>query len=295
MGSRWAVTGSQGQLGRALVSHLSVAPGCEIVAAAAHADLDVSDEAALRRFFDGLPSAPDVLVNAAAFTHVDRCEREPVAAHRVNAAAPTLLASQCRERGMRLVHVSTDYVFDGRGSCPYREDDAPAPRSAYGRTKLEGERGVLEASDAFLVVRTSWVYGQGRNFVEAILSQAEARRNGSAVGPMRVVDDQWGQPTYALDLAPALCELAAAGARGVVHVTGGGVATWWDVARAALDEAGYPDLAVDRIATSALDLDAARPAWSVLDCSRAESLGVSLRAWREALANYLRCRAPEYR
>jgi dTDP-4-dehydrorhamnose reductase len=233
------------------------------------------------------------LVNAAAFTHVDRCEREPETAHRVNAAAPTLLASECRERGVRLVHVSTDYVFDGRGSCPYREDDPTAPRSAYGRTKLEGERGVLEASDAFLVVRTSWVYGQGRNFIEAILSQAEARRGGSAEGPLRVVDDQWGQPTYASDLAPALCELAAAGARGVVHVTGGGVATWWDVARAALDEAGYPDLVIDRIATSELQVDAPRPAWSVLDCSRAESLGVRLRAWREALADYLRCRGGE--
>ncbi len=288
MGSRWVVTGSNGQLGRALVESLERAPGRELVASADHRRLDVSDADAVERFFDDLPTRPDVLVNAAAFTHVDRCEREPESAQKSNAVAPRLLARTCHDRGVRLVHVSTDYVFDGEGRRPYREDDEPAPRSVYGRTKLEGERAVLETSPGFLVVRSSWIFGDGRNFIAAILGQAGQRRSGQATGPLRVVDDQTGQPTYAVDLARALQELSEAGASGVIHVAGGGVATWWDVARATLDEAGYSDLDIERLATSDLTLDAQRPAWSVLDCSKAASRGVRLRSWREALRAFLK-------
>lgn len=287
MKSRWLITGSNGQLGRALVQNLDAIPECEIAAAVDVDELDVADERALRTFFDGLPCAPDVVVNAAAFTHVDRCEREPDQARRGNATIPALLAEICREAGIQLVHVSTDYVFSGEGERPYREEDPPAPRSVYGRTKLEGERRVLEASGAFLVVRTSWVFGDGRNFIAAVLSQAAERRAGRASGPLSVVDDQRGRPTYAVDLAQAIRELVERGAHGLYHVANRGIATWWDLARLSLDEAGFADLEIVRARSEDLKVDAPRPAWSVLDCSKAEALGVRTRSWREAVRAYL--------
>ncbi|TMQ67634.1 MAG: sugar nucleotide-binding protein, partial [Candidatus Eisenbacteria bacterium] len=129
-------------------------------------------------------------------------------ARRANSVAPAVLARACAEAGARLVHVSTDYVFAGDGRRPYREDDPPAPRSVYGRTKLDGDRAVLSASEEFLVVRTSWLFGRGRNFIAAVLDQAAARRGGRDSGPLRVVDDQTGRPTYAVDLAEAIVVLA---------------------------------------------------------------------------------------
>ena len=285
---RWIVTGSRGQLGRALVARLQAAPGEELLSATDLPELDVGDLAHVERLFAGLSAAPDVLVNAAAFTAVDRCETEPDAAQRANGEAPGLLGSACRQAGCRMAHVSTDYVFAGEASRPYTEEDAPDPRSAYGRTKLDGERRVLTASPDFLVVRTSWVFGEGHNFVRSVLAQAEARRTGEASGPLRVVDDQHGRPTYAVDLAEAILGLLERDARGLYHVANGDVATWWNLARAALDEAGFTDLAIERIHTADLDLPAPRPAWSVLDCSKAEALGVTLRSWREALGAYLR-------
>ncbi len=287
MGVRWLITGSNGQLGRALVEGLTRAPGCEIVGAVDIDEVDIAEPGALDRFVSGLAFVPDVLVNAAAFTHVDRCEREPELAHRANATAPGLLAEFCCAAGIRLVHVSTDYVFAGDGDRPYREDDPTEPRSSYGRTKLEGEQRVRDASDEFLVVRTSWVFGDGRNFIAAILDQARLRRDGRASGPLRVVDDQRGRPTYAVDLARGIRELLEGGARGLFHLANEGVATWWDLARLVLDEADFSDLAVDRIRTDDLKVDAPRPAWSVLDSSKAQAQGVCLRGWSDAVRAYL--------
>jgi len=286
MTTRFAITGCRGQLGHALGRQLAADDRSEVVAAVDLPEVDVSDAGAVKHWFDGLVA--DVVVNAAAFTHVDHCEREPEAAQRANALAPRLLAEACQRDGRQLVHVSTDYVFAGDADRPYREDDPTGPRSVYGRTKLAGEEAVREVSDAFLIVRTSWVFGRGRNFLAAILAQAEQRRRGQAEGPLRVVDDQRGRPTWAEDLAAGLRALLEAGASGLYHLTGGGdVATWWDVARQCLDTAGHGDLVVERVATSELELDAPRPAWSVLDCSKAAALGVRPRDWREAVAAYL--------
>ncbi len=285
---RWIVTGCRGQLGRALVERLSAAPGQELLSATDLPELDVGDAAAVERLFAELPAAPDVLVNAAAFTAVDRCETELETARRANGEAPGLLADACIRAECRMAHVSTDYVFAGDASRPYREDDPPAPRSVYGRTKLEGEQRVLGVAPEFLVVRTSWVFGNGHNFVRSVLAQARARRSGEASGPLRVVDDQHGRPTYALDLAEGLLALLERRARGLYHLANGGVASWWNLARAALDESGFDDLAIERIPTDELALPAPRPAWSVLDCSKAEAIGVRLRGWREALVAYLR-------
>ncbi len=280
----WFVTGSRGQLGSALLERLA-RTGARVGGADID-DFDAAEPGPVRKQLAALPR-PLVWVNAAGFTQVDRCEREPELSRRANAVAPAVLAQACAVAGARLVHVSTDYVFSGDARSPYREDDPTAPRSVYGRTKLDGDLAVLAASDEFLVVRTSWVFGNGRNFIAAVLDQAAARRAGTATGPLRVVDDQLGRPTYAVDLAEAIVQLVSVGARGLVNFANEGIATWWDLARLALDEAGYADVAIDRIRTSDLRTDAARPAWSVLDTARAESLGVKPRRWQEAVTAYL--------
>lgn len=284
---RWVVTGCEGQLGRSLVRVLREARS-ESVAAFSHADLDVAERADVSKLFDGLAEGPPhVLVNAAAFNAVDRCETEVDLANRVNGDGPSQLADLCRTAGTKLVHVSSDYVFDGRASEPYREDGLPSPQSAYGRSKWIGESSVVEASAAFLVVRTSWVFGPGKNFVGSVLRQASLRRSGEQMGPLRVVDDQRGAPTYAVDLAQGIRDLVAKRARGIFHLCNAGSCTWFELARAVLDGSGYDDLAIDPITTSDLALPAPRPAYSLLDCSRAEALGITLRPWREALAAHL--------
>ena len=289
MTTRWIITGGRGQLGRALARELREGEDCELVAAFDHAQLDIADPEAVSRVLgDALSGRADVLVNAAAFNHVDRCESEPDAAQRVNGDGPGLLAEACRGAGVKLVHVSTDYVFDGQAERTYREDDPPAPQGAYGRSKLEGERRVLAASPEFLVVRTSWVFGEGRNFVGAVLEQARRRRGGEVQGPLRVVDDQRGRPTYAQDLAEGIRAAVERGASGLLHLANRGIASWWELARAALDESGFVEVEIERIATDELLLPAPRPRFSALDCSRARDLGIRLRIWRDALIAYLR-------
>jgi len=267
------VTGAAGQLGTALCANL----GSDAVGFG-H-ELDIGDPVAMDSAL--AVHAPEVVLNAAAFTQVDRCERESALAHRENALAPEALAKACERAGCRLVHVSTDYVFAGEGETPFKESDPPAPRSVYGRTKLEGEARVQAVLPNALLVRTSWVYGRGRNFVAAILEQAAKDK------PIRVVDDQHGRPTRAKDLAEGILALVEGGACGLYHLAGGGEATWWDLARAALDGAGYAAVEVARIGSHELRTDAPRPKYSVLDCSRAAHRGVELPDWREALTEHL--------
>ncbi len=297
MGLRYVVTGSQGQLGRSLVRALTEAgPPDQLVAALSHADLDIADRDAVARTFDSFAgAAPDVLVNAAAYNQVDRCESDGAdAATRVNGEGPGVLAAVCEAAGIRLLHVSTDYVFSGEGDSPVPEDATPSPRTAYGRSKLEGEQRVREASRKAMIVRTSWVFGPGRNFVGAILRQARLRRTGEAEGPLRVVDDQRGCPTYAADLADALRTLVSGSAPGGIYHWQNApdpndpqAPTWWDFARAILDGAGYADLEIDRVATEDIAAPAPRPAYSVLGCERAEAHGACRRSWRAALDAYL--------
>lgn len=279
----WFVTGAEGQLGSALRRQLAARGD------AFHGrdlELDVADAAAVEQELESLEGGPPaVLVNAAAFTHVDRCEQDPELARRVNALAPGGLAALCVRTGVRFVHVSTDYVFDGEADQPIPEDAPAAPRSVYGRTKWEGERSVRAEDPSALIVRTSWVFGRGRNFVGAVLEQAE--RAEAEGGALRVVDDQRGRPTWAEDLATAILWLVDAGQGGVFHFANQGEATWWDLARAALDERGFGAVPIERIATEALDLPAPRPRYSVLDCAKARAAGVPMRPWREALAAYL--------
>lgn len=288
----WFVTGSEGQLGSALRRQLEARAD---VFHGRDLELDITDAAAVEAELAALAGGPPaVLVNAAALTHVDRCEQEPELARQVNALAPAGLARLCARNGIRFVHISTDYIFDGEAESPISEDASPAPASVYGRTKWEGDQLVLDEDPSALVVRTSWVFGRGRNFVAAILGQAE--RAAEDETSLRVVDDQRGRPTWAEDLATAILFLVDAGHRGVFHFANDDEASWWDVARAALDLRGFEAVAIDRITTESLDLPAPRPRYSVLDCGKARAAGVPIRSWRAALAAYLESAdAPEAR
>ena len=276
-----AVTGAAGQLGRALVDRL----GARAAWAGGRDALDVRDPAAVSRVLDDV--RPDVVINAAAYNDVDGAESDPASAMAVNAVGPGNLARACRERGALLVHVSTDYVFDGAKGEPYREEDCPRPASVYGVSKLAGCLLVAAAGGPHLIVRTSGVFGAGGNrvkggsFVERILAKA---RSGQ---PLRVVNDQVSSPTYAPDLAAALVTLVEQGARGLLHVTNSGACSPYDLATAALEIAGI-HARIEPIRTADLGAPARRPAYSVLDNSRARAAGLPpLRSWRDALAEFL--------
>jgi len=253
----------------------------EVAWAGGRAELDVTDWDAVSSVVGRV--RPDVIFNGAAYNKVDGAETETGRALEVNALAPSLLARAARDVGALLVHFSSDYVFDGRSSRPYHEDDCPHPLGAYGVSKLAGERLVLASRCEHLVVRTSSVFGRGGNrqkggsFVERILEQARAGR------PLQVVSDQTFSPTYAPDLAAAAVALVRAGARGLVHVTNEGSCTWHEFAEKGLALAGI-EAPVAAITTADLGLPAARPAYSVLDTGRYVAFGLpALRPWLEAL------------
>jgi len=275
---RWLITGSYGQLGTDLQAVLAATP--EDVVRAVDLDvLDITDAAAVDRAIAEF--APDVLVNAAAFTAVDAAEENEALAFRVNATGPAVLAAAMARNGGRLVHVSTDYVFAGEGTRPYEVDDAPDPRSAYGRTKLAGERAVRELlPDASYVVRTAWVYGgTGANFVKTMVRLEDERESVS------VVDDQRGSPTWSADLARALVELARSSATpGVYHCTGTGDTTWFGFTQAIFGELGADPARVLPTTTDAFPRPAPRPAYSVLSDAAWRAAGLTpMPGWRDAL------------
>lgn len=255
------VTGAGGQVGLALRAHL---PEAKFLT---RAELDVTDAAAVAEALEGA----DLVVHTAAMTDVDGCERDPERAEAVNRGGAANVAAA----GARVIHLSTDYVFSGSEPGEYAEDDPTGPLGAYGRSKLAGERAVL-ARPGNLVVRTSWVYGDGRNFIRSIL---RAERAGTA---LRVVDDQRGRPTWAGDLARAIAFLAGRDDSGILHVTGAGEpCTWADLAEVVV---GHP---VERITSEELGAPAPRPRNSVLSLERARSLGVPLADWRDSVMRFL--------
>lgn len=222
---------------------------------------------------------PDVVVNAAAYTAVDKAEAERDLAFAVNATAPRVLAEEARRIGALLVHYSTDYVFDGEKADPYVEEDATRPINAYGASKLAGEQAILASGCRHLILRTSWVYGpRGKNFYLTMLRLARERPE------LKVVDDQVGAPTSSLEIARATATLLAKGSQGLYHMSAAGETTWCGFARAILERAGSATPVV-AIRTAEYPTPAKRPRNSRLDCSklRAEH-GVSLARWDEALA-----------
>jgi dTDP-4-dehydrorhamnose reductase len=271
---RWMVVGAGGQLGTDLLLALK---GQE-VASFTRADLDVTDADAVARAVAA--AVPSVIVNAAAYTAVDAAESDEENASVANAIAPGLLAAAAAVAGARFVHVSTDYVFAGDATTPYDEAADTAPRSAYGRTKLEGEKAVLrELADAY-VVRSAWVYGAtGNNFVKTM---ARLERDRDTVS---VVDDQRGSPTWSFDLATGLVALAASGAPGgIYHCTNAGETTWFGFTRAIFEELGADPDRVLPTTTAAFPRPAPRPAYSVLGNRRWLAAGLEpLPHWRDAL------------
>jgi dTDP-4-dehydrorhamnose reductase len=279
-GTAWLVTGATGQLGTELQRVLAG----QDVTALGRTQLDLTDEGQVRGVVsswrdDALArGARPVLLNAAAYTAVDAAETDEDTAHRVNGQAPGWLAEEMAGAG-RLVHVSTDYVFAGDATVPYTVEDAPAPRTAYGRTKLAGERAVAAVGDDALVVRTAWVYAaHGTNFVRTML-RLEGERD-----EVSVVDDQTGSPTSAADLAAGLVEAAQAPVRGVLHGTNTGSTTWFGFARLVFELAGADPERVRPTTTDAFPRPAPRPAWSVLDPASWVAAGLTpLPVWQESV------------
>ena len=275
---RVLIAGSAGQLGRALCA--SAPTGVEIIAPA-RADLDIRDAGHVRATVDR--TRPGLVINAAAYTAVDRAESEAAAAEAVNGTAAGTLAHAAAGAGARFAHVSTDFVFDGSSPVPIAPDAVPAPLGVYGATKLSGERLVAAAHPAALIVRTAWVYAaQGNNFVHTML---RLMRAGTDV---RVVSDQIGTPTHADSLARAIWALDAARATGLHHWTDAGVASWYDFAVAIHDEAlalGLLDrpVAVVPIRTVDYPTPARRPAMSVLDKSSSWAITGPAAHWRTEL------------
>jgi dTDP-4-dehydrorhamnose reductase len=272
------VTGAGGMLAQALLPVLE-ASGHPVLALT-RADADISRVDALAQPIRSF--RPDWVVNLAAFTRVDDCERQIDEAFRVNAIAARSVAVIAAAAGVPLMTISTDYVFDGEGKRPYRESDAPGPRSVYGRSKLAGEQAVREVQPRHQIVRTAWLYGHGgRNFVDTILEKARA---GEA---LRVVDDQRGSPTYAADLADGLLRLLNAGQFGTYHVTNSGDCTWYDLAVYVLDRAGVR-VEVTRTDSASFPRPAPRPAYSVLDNQRYEQVTRHrMPSWQDAVDRYL--------
>ena len=248
--------------------------------------IDWRDARAVRALLDA--EQPDVIVNAAAYTAVDRAEAEPAAALADNAEGPGVLAVEAARTGAMLVHYSTDYVFDGRNAHPYREDDATGPLSVYGHTKLEGEQRVIKASDHHVVLRTSWVYGHRRqNFLLTMLRLAASQPE------LRVVDDQFGAPTWSRHIAAATAIAIARWhaepslARGVFHLVAGGATSWHGFASAILKATGS-NIPVVPIKTSEMPRPAVRPANSRLEASRLHAvLGIRLPDWHVGLQQCL--------
>jgi dTDP-4-dehydrorhamnose reductase len=277
------VTGAGGQLARAW---RAAAPEGWTVAGLSRAELDIADPDAVETAIAA--HAPDLILNAAAYTAVDRAESEPELAFAANRDGAANLAAAARGVGARLIHLSTDFVFDGRGQRPYRPGDATGPLGVYGASKLAGEEAAAEADPGALIVRTAWVYGpDGSNFLTTMLRLMAAR------GEVAVVDDQVGAPTSTLSLAEALWGLAKTDARGVMHFTNTGTASWCAFARAIAEEALTARVlarpaSVRAIATADYPTKARRPAFSVLDCSAAyAALGRPAPHWRDALRQVL--------
>lgn len=281
---RVVVTGAAGQLGRALVA---ARPAGTAVIACRHSDLDICDGAAIAALLDR--ETPQLLINAAAYTAVDRAEADRDGAYAVNARAPGLLARACAERGIRFAHVSTDFVFDGARGTPYAPDAATCPLGVYGHSKRDGEDAVRAAAPASLIVRTGWVYSTGGgNFLNTMLRLHRERDE------IAVVADQVGTPTAATTLADSLWAAAARPTlTGIYHVSDAGVCSWYDFAVAIGEEAAALGLIdtparVRPIRSEEYPTPARRPPYSVLDKSTAwRDLEIEPRHWRVALRDTL--------
>jgi dTDP-4-dehydrorhamnose reductase len=285
---RLLIAGWQGQVARALVE---AAPGCPDVTACAvgRAALDICEAKSIERALSGI--SPTVVINSAAYTAVDKAETDVERAFALNRDGARLLAEASAKRGIPIIHISTDYVFDGKKRGPYVEDDATVPATVFGRSKLEGEEAVRAANPKHLILRTAWVFSPGgKNFVKTMLAQAAERAR------VRVVDDQRGSPTYAPHLVTIILELArrlskpgATAPWGVYHAANAGTTTWAGFAEEVFKRSaalGGPVAAVDPIRSAEYPTPAQRPANSQLDCTKLErTFRMRMPTWQEGVAD----------
>ena len=273
------ITGAGGLLGRAMHARLTES-GWHVVALP-RTELDITNEEHVRRSVEA--AAPSILINCAATADVDRCEVDPDWAYAINEKGPRFLARACREFGADIVHVSTDYVFDGSKEGFYTQEDKPRPLGVYGKSKLAGEFAVREEAERFYVVRTSWLFGKGgKNFGSRVIEYA---RKGVQ---LKGVIDQTSIPTYAPDLATRLEEIIDLGAHGLYQITSSGPATWFDFARRALDLAGLGGVEIEPVTRAELNQRAPRPHNSAMRCLVTEKLGLEpMRHWRDALVEFV--------
>ena len=281
----WLITGAGGMVGSDL--HDALAMRGEDVVALKKSDLDIADSRAVAAA--AADAHPSIIVNCAGYTRVDDAESNERLANAINGSAVELLAQAANSLDALLVHISSDFVFDGRKGSPYEINDRPAPLSIYGRSKLMGELAATHAR-RHVVVRTSWLFGaNGPNFVEAIRKQINKGTN-----PLRVVNDQRGRPTYTPHLAEAIIRIANLDTRGIIHYADEPECTWYNFARAIVEELGA-HVTVNPVATAEFPRPATRPAYSVLSTERYERLtGVKPEAWREGLREYLEVRGSRF-
>lgn len=226
---------------------------------------------------------PDVIINCAAYTNVDGCESDKDTAFKVNAIGPRNLSIACEKYGIKLLHVSTDYVFNGQGNVPFKEYDTPQPVSVYGKTKFLGEQYVRENCSKYFIVRTAWLYGEwGKNFVYTIMKAAKEK------GHLDVVDDQRGNPTYAEDLAHHILKIILTDEYGIYHCTGTGECSWYDFACKIVEFSGI-DCTVSPTISDKINRAAKRPAYSSLDNMMLRiTSGDEMRPWKEALQSFIK-------
>jgi len=268
------ILGAKGMLGTGLMqTFLSYNPiGFDL------AELDITNHQALENKLKELN--PDLVINAAAYTKVDDCEKNQQIAYEVNGRALGFLAKFCRQLGAKLIHYSTDYVFDGEKEKGYREDDEPNPLSVYGKSKLEGEKMLAEQTDNFYLIRTAWLYGQnGPNFVKTMISLSEKQPE------LKVVNDQFGNPTYTKDLAEKTKEIIENKKIkfGIYHVTNSGPCSWYEFAVKIFEILGK-DVKITPVTTAEFPRPAKRPKYSILRNTKLSDL----RPWEEALKEYLK-------
>jgi dTDP-4-dehydrorhamnose reductase len=277
------ITGSKGQLGRAITDLAADHPGYKLTGIDQD-ELDLCNDREVEKYIALLQ--PDVVVNCAAYTAVDQAEDDISMAYAVNSHAVKNLAVLSEKLHYRLIHVSTDYIFNGLSTEPYSETQITDPRSVYGQSKLEGEIAVLYHCSNAIIIRTSWLYYEsGKNFVNTILKHAFQQKN------LKVVYDQTGSPTYAGDLAAAILKIIETGKAGdgveIFHYANSGVTTWYDFALSIIRFAGL-DVSVDPVLTGTLHQRAKRPPYSVLNCEKIRTVyKVETPYWRDSLKKYM--------
>lgn len=280
------ITGPQGMLGTDIINLLRKEMASSThnkdlqVIEASHKELDITLADEVSSFISS--HAPDIIINCAAYTNVDKCETERETALEVNALGPKYIAAAAKRCGARIIHISTDFVFDGNSDRPYVEEDQTNPLSEYGRTKLEGERNIQDHCNSFLIVRTSWLFGHhGTNFVEKMLELAGHKKE------LSVVTDETGSPTYTTDLAEVLWILIKKGCEGICHVANKGCCSRYELAQYIFETQGY-NININPIKSSQYKRPAKVPLNLTLNCQKLSTItGMRMRHWKDALKEYL--------